>query len=86
MRLALSEKLNDAQMVDLAVCLPQDDLDQYKAQQPLKLRARISWQRVEGGKNQCGLAFEGVSEEANRKLRDCFKYFNKTAEFSSGSR
>jgi methyl-accepting chemotaxis protein len=82
MRLALSKKLDDAGSVELAVCLPQDDLDQYEAQTPLKLRGRVTWQRVEGGKNQCGIAFEGMSEDASRKLRECFEYYNKTPEFS----
>jgi methyl-accepting chemotaxis protein len=81
MRLALGKKLDGAYPVDLSVCLPQDDLGQYEGQLPLKLRGRVNWQRMEGGKNQCGIAFEGMSEEANRKLRECFKYFNKTPEF-----
>lgn len=86
MRLALNEKLDDARPVELAVCLPQNDLDQYQGQNPLKLRGRVSWQRFEDGKNQCGIAFEGMSEDANRKLRECFKYYNKTPEFGSGTR
>jgi len=86
MRLALNEKLIDARPVELAICLPQDDLNQYKGQNPLKLQGRITWQRLEGGKNQCGIAFDGMSEDANRKLRECFKYYNKTPEFSAGAR
>jgi methyl-accepting chemotaxis protein len=86
MRLALNQKLDDGRMVELAVCLPQDDLSQYQRQTPLKLRGRVSWQRFEGGKNQCGIAFEGMSEDANRKLRECFKYYNKTPEFSAVTR
>lgn len=81
MRLALSQKLEATGLVDLTVCLPQNDLDQYRAQDPLKLRGRVCWQRFEEGKNQCGIAFEGMTEDAKRKLRDCFKYFNKTSEF-----
>jgi methyl-accepting chemotaxis protein len=82
MRLGLSKRLDDAGAVELAVCLPQDDLDQYEAQNPLQLRGRVAWQRLEGGKNQCGIVFEGMSEEANRKLRECFEYYNKTPEFN----
>ncbi len=86
MRLMLNKKLDDAQPVELAVCLPQNDLDQYEGQQPLMLRGRVSWQRLEGGRNQCGIAFEGMSEDAGRKLRECFKYYNKTPEFGAVSR
>jgi methyl-accepting chemotaxis protein len=83
MRLLLNQQLDAARPVELAVCLPQDDLNQYKAQDPLKLRGRITWQRIENGKHQCGIAFEGMSDEANRKLRECFEYFNKTPEFGT---
>ena len=83
MRLAINEKLDDARPVELAVCLPQKDLDQYEGQNPLQLRGRVSWQRVEEGKNLCGITFDGMSEDANRKLRECFKYYNKTPEFSA---
>lgn len=86
MCLVLNKKFDDAQPVELAVCLPRNDLDQYEGQQPLRLRGRVSWQRQEGGSNQCGIAFEGMSADASRKLRECFKYYNKTPEFGAGSR
>ena len=86
MRLALTKTMNESGPVELEVCLPQDDLNQYTAQQPLKLRGRICWQRFEDGKNQCGIAFEGMSEDEKRKLRECFEYFNKTPEFSASAR
>ena len=86
MHLALNERLNDARPVELAVCLPQNDLNRYEGQSPLKLRGRITWQRLEDGKNQCGIAFENMSEDANRKLRECFKHYNKTPEFSASVR
>ncbi|HXU92371.1 MAG TPA: methyl-accepting chemotaxis protein [Gallionella sp.] len=81
MRLALQEKLDERQLVDLAVYLPQQELEQYEHQSPLKLRGRITWQRPDDGKYQCGIAFEGLSDEASRKLRDSFMYFHKTPEF-----
>lgn len=81
MRLALNKKLDDQSPVELSTCLPQDDLHQYEKQQPLKLQGRVSWQRPEDGKNQCGIVFEGMSEDAGRKLRECFSYYNKTPEF-----
>jgi methyl-accepting chemotaxis protein len=82
-RLGLNEELNSKRPVDMAVYLPQKDLDQYKGQNPLKLSGRITWQRPEDGKYQCGIAFEGLSEEGNRKLRECFQHYNKVPEFSS---
>lgn len=86
MRLMLNRKFDDAQPVELAVCLPQNDLNQYEGQQPLKLRGRVTWQRLEDGRNQSGITFEAMSEDASRKLRECFKYYNKTPEFIAGAR
>jgi hypothetical protein len=86
MRLESGKPLDDAEYVELKVCLPQNDLNQYESQEPLNLRGRISWQRLVNGRNQCGIAFEGMTEEAIRKLRDGFKYFNKTPEFSPVAR
>lgn len=83
--LSLNKKLDDASPVELAVCLPQNELDQYKQQRPLKLMGRISWQSSEGGKNECGIAFEEPSPEASFKLRECFKYYNKTPEFCNAA-
>ncbi len=82
MRLAIDEKLKERSMVDLALCLPQNDLGQYEVQSPLRLRGRVSWQREERGKNQCGIAFDGMSQDASRKLRECIMYYNKTPEYS----
>lgn len=86
MRLELNKKLEDNAPIDLKISLPQNDLNEYQSQQPLSLHGRISWQRFENGKNQCGIAFEGMSAEANIKLRDCFKYFNKTPEYNFAAR
>ncbi len=81
MRLMLSKPLDNTHPVELDVCIPQNDLNQYEHQAPLKLRGRISWQRMEGDKPQCGIAFENMSDAANRKLRESFQYFHKTPEF-----
>ncbi len=81
MRLALSKRLEDGPPIDLEVCLPQQDLDQYKEQSPLSLHGRITWQRVVDGKNQCGVAFESVSQYQEGQLRACFDYYNKMPEF-----
>ncbi len=82
MRLLLNQKLDETQPVELEVCMPKHDLNQYETQTPLKLRGRISWQRADGAKSQCGIDFTGMSGESKRKLHECFEYYNKAAEFS----
>lgn len=82
MRLKLNKQFDDASPVELAVCLPQDDLNHYEEQQPLKLSGHITWQRFEEGINQSGVVFQNLSEEANRRLREGFEYYHKTPEFN----
>lgn len=82
-RLALSEKLNMKQTLELEIFLPQETLSQYEQQSPLKLKGRINWQNAVDGKNQCGIAFENVTDSINKKLRECFEYFHKIPEFTT---
>ena len=82
MRLAMNEKLTSSVPVSLEVSMPQPELSQYEKQSPLQLRGKISWQRMEGGKHQCGVAFESMTEEASSRLRECFKFYSKSPEFS----
>ncbi len=86
MRLALNEKLDDQLSLEMELFLPQDNLEHYEKQIPLKLRGHINWQRPLDGKNQCGIAFDDVTEVANRKMRECFEHFNKTPEFIIGKK
>jgi len=61
--------------------LPQEDLQQYRNQQPVRLQGKISWQRVEDDNYVCGIAYERVPDDVSNRLRECFKYYNKQAEF-----
>ena len=83
MRLALTKQLDESLPVELEVCLPQEDLDKYEAQDPLKLHGRTTWQRLVDGKSQCGIVFENIPAKAESKLRECFEYYNKTPEFGA---
>lgn len=81
MRLAINGKLDDSKPVEFEIFLPHQDMDKYEKQEPLRLKGRITWQRVEGGKNICGIAFEKLDENSNRRMRESFQYYNKTPEF-----
>jgi methyl-accepting chemotaxis protein len=85
MRLRLNEKLNDKQPLELEIFLPQENLEKYEQQTPLKLRGHINWQRDMDGVNQCGVSFDNLTQDANRKMRECFQYFHKMPEFDSNA-
>jgi len=81
LRLRLPQAVNERAQVDLSLYLPNDDLDQYERQRPLRLGGRISWQRQEGGNFLCGVEFVNVDEGQRKQLRKCFEFFHKNAEF-----
>jgi methyl-accepting chemotaxis protein len=82
-RLQMNKALERNRPIELKLYLPQEDLKQYQSQQPVKLRGRINWQRVEEDKHICGVAFEQVSDDVSRRMRESFKYYNKQPEFGA---
>lgn len=82
-RLQMSKQLNKNLPISLELYLPQRDLTQYEAQQPVKVQGKIGWQRTEEGKFVCGVAFAPLSEDAASRMRESFRYYNKQAEFAA---
>ena len=83
LRLRLPQPVNEREQVDLALYLPNEDLNQYERQKPLRLKASIAWQRKEGGNYLCGVEFVKVDESQRNGLKKCFAFFHKNAEFAN---
>ncbi len=81
LRLRLHQQANEREQVDLALYVPHEEMTHYENQEPLRLKGRISWQKREGGNYLCGVEFVNVDENTRNKLRQCFAFFNKNAEF-----
>lgn len=81
LRLRLPQPLKEREQIDLSLYLPNDNLDQYEHQNPLHLKGRVSWQRKEGSNHLCGVEFVNVDENMLSKLKKCFEFFHKNAEF-----
>jgi methyl-accepting chemotaxis protein len=81
LRLRLIQPVREREQLDLAVYLPNDDLDQYENQEPLRIRGSIAWQRKDGENYQCGVEFQNVDEAIAKSIRRCFEFYNKNAEF-----
>ncbi len=82
-RLQMNKELQKNKPVEMQLYLPQENLKEYESQQPVNLRGKISWQRKEGDKYVCGVAFEQLSSEISRRMRESFQYYNKEPEFSA---
>ena len=81
-RLRITHPVRERAQLDLALYLPNDDLDQYERQEPLRVGGRIAWQRLDGQNYQCGVEFQNVDEAKDRLIRKCFEFYNKNAEFA----
>ena len=82
-RLLMSKELDRSKLIEMEIYLPQEDISHYEGQKPVKLPGRITWQRKEQGKFVCGVAFEKMSDEAAKRLRESIRYYNKEPEFGA---
>lgn len=81
LRLRVVEALPETDPIDLLLYLPHDDLDKYQAQEPLKVKARVAWQRKEADNHLCGIEFSDLGASQSRLLKDCFEFYKKNPEF-----
>ena len=80
-RLALTRAVVKDQPVELRMLLPTPNIDDYQKQAPMEVRGRIAWQREEKGRLLCGVQFIGMSPAEEKRLKDCFAFFNKAPEY-----
>jgi methyl-accepting chemotaxis protein len=81
LRVRLTHAVHEREPLELALYLPNDDLNQYEKQDPLRIRGSIAWQRKDGENYQCGVEFQEVGEADVRLMKKCFEFYNKNAEF-----
>jgi methyl-accepting chemotaxis protein len=81
LRLRLPQPVNEREKIDLSLYLPNENLDRYEHQDPLRIEARVSWQRKEAGHTLCGVEFVNLDESKRNLLKKCFEFFHKNAEF-----
>ena len=81
LRLRISHPVREREQLDVALYLPNDDLDQYEKQEPLRVKGSIAWLRKVGENYQCGVEFQNVDEAKIRLMKKCFEFYNKNAEF-----
>jgi len=81
-RLAVAHALKPHLPLVVRLRPPAADIAAYQRQEPLEVRARIAWQRVDGGKQMAGIEFIGLSFSQKEKLKECFGYFRKSPEYS----
>ncbi len=76
-RLALTHPVAADQPLQLRLMLPPTDIENSQREVPLDLKARIAWQREEGGYLSCGAEFIGLTVAQKTRLREGFFFVKK---------
>ncbi len=81
LRLRLTQPVHEHEPLDLALYLPNEDLNQYARQEPLRVDGRVAWQRKDGSNYQCGVELQNLDDAKLKLMKKCFEFYNKNAEF-----
>ena len=81
-RLRLAQAVRESEPVDLALYLPNANLEQYARQEPLSVVGRVAWQSKGAENRQCGIEFQALDTVTTEAIRKCFEFYNKNAEFN----
>jgi len=73
--------MNDKLPVEMFLYVPNEDIEAYGNQDPIRLSSRIVWQRQEGQDSKCGVRYEKLSGGHRASIEKCFAYFGKSSEF-----
>jgi methyl-accepting chemotaxis protein len=67
--------------MEIALYVPDEDMEKYKHQQPIRLSGRIVWQRQDGLNYKCGVHYDKITSANRELMQRCFTYFGKNYEF-----
>jgi len=81
LKLKLFRPMSERKQIDLCIFLPNDDLNQYQNQIPLKLNGNVSWQRKEGDRYLYGIAFVNLNANQRSQIEKCFEFHKRNPEF-----
>jgi methyl-accepting chemotaxis protein len=73
--------IKDRMPVEILLYAPDDDMEAYKNQDPIRLSGRIVWQRQDGSDYRCGVHYDNISNDNQKLMQKCFEYFGKNCEF-----
>lgn len=80
-QLRLNAPMFEKNDIDLMLYKPYDDAKQYEQQTPVSFKGTVQWERREGDRYIYGVEYVAVTEEQKVFIEECFKYFNRNAEF-----
>jgi len=72
----LSEEIPTSSSIKIELRLPNQELNDYKVQNPLLIPARIAWQRKSGEQRLAGIQFVNPSSSQIDDIRKCIAFYN----------
>lgn len=73
--------INEKMPVQLSLYVPDEDMEAYEKQEPVRLSGRVVWQRKDGRDYRCGIKYDEISSANQPLMQKCFDYFGKKPEF-----
>jgi methyl-accepting chemotaxis protein len=80
-QLLAHHSINEKLPVELSLYLPNEDVEEYKNQDPICLSGRIVWQSQDGEDYKCGVEFGEIGNADRESMEKCFAFFGKNWEF-----
>ena len=84
LRLRIVDAVPQNEPLELQLYLPNEDLDAYRKQEPLRVSARVAWQRKDADGFLCGVEFTDLDSTRANQLKNCFSFYKKNPEFIAG--
>jgi methyl-accepting chemotaxis protein len=80
-QMVLKHSLPEKAKIKVFLYVPHPDLEQYRDQKPVALRALVRWQKQNEGRLTCGIEFENMSASEKKHLEMVFSYYNQSPEY-----
>ena len=81
LKLKIHKPINERGQIDLSLFLPNENLEQYQNQTPLKLIGKVSWQKKDGESYLYGIEFVNLDDRQRTQIKKCFEFHKRNPEF-----
>ena len=83
LRLPIGTDLSGCTSVELAIRTPHHSQEQFERQEPLRVKARIVWNRRDANFALYGLEFQNLAPSQARRVEECFEFFKLDPRYVS---
>jgi len=81
LRLPAGSTIPSGSSLTLEIMTPDEALEDYQRQQPLKVQAEVVWHRAQATNTLYGLEFRNLTPAQQQRLEACFEYFGQNSRY-----